>query len=292
MTTLRLLLLGGTALAALIPATGRPWAALPLTAVALGALGELWLRALPGAPGPSPFPAVRAGLAALTGLVTVPLIALLLHASGLPVRAVALVLGAAVLTVLLGVFVLVRERVTVLPLPGAPVGLPAQRRPHPVDRPASTAPDRRILPGPVRTGLAVTLPVVLALGVAVVALRALRTGPRPAEPGYLSVALKGWASRVGHPLIVPAGGLRVPVLVTSAGLPVTTAMVRLRVGGVVVAAQPVTFGADTVRTLDIRVPELPADGCLRPVSVSVGTSSAGFYAATRPGVRVQRRIAC
>ena len=144
-----------------------------------------------------------------------------------------------------------------------------------------------VVPGPrrayARTTAAVTIPVVLAVGVGGTAVRGYLTAPRPAEPGYLSVALGGWAAAIDSPVTVPARGLAVPVRVTSAGLGETTHALRLRVGGQVVTIRPMTVAADSVHSLTVHVPALPADGCLRAVDISVGSTSTVFYARALTG---------
>ncbi|KHD74006.1 hypothetical protein [Actinoplanes utahensis] len=133
-------------------------------------------------------------------------------------------------------------------------------------------------PGYVRTTVAVAVPVVLAVAVGTVAVRAYLTMPSPAEPGYLSVALNGWAADIDRPVTVPRSGLVVPVRVASAGLDDVTAALRLRVGGRVVTTKPLTVTAETVRSVGVYVPALPADGCLHAVDISIGATSTGFYA--------------
>jgi hypothetical protein len=303
--TCRLLLVAYAGLAGILPAGGRPWLAVPLCLAVLLATGGLWLRALCGVPADPGLPATRAGLAATAGLMTFPLVAILLHAAGQPVRPAPLVVGCAVVVTVLGAGALLRDRFTA---PGTPClpGLPAQRR-HtaagPTARPASGDPAEEQQPVPAsgersttitdvppapplgyaRTTAAVTIPVVLAVGVGGLAVRGYLTGPHPAEPGYLSVALSGWAAAVDSPVTVPAQGLEVPVLVSSAGLGSTTTLLRLRVGGQVVASRPMTVAADSVRSLTVHLPALPADGCLRAVDISLGSTSAGFYARGLPG---------
>jgi hypothetical protein len=384
----RLLLVAYPALAGLLPAAGRPWLTVPLCLTALLATGALWIRALPGLPAETGVPAARAGLAAAAGLITVPLVALLLHAAGRPVRPMPLTVACAVLVTVLGAVAVVREH-RAGRRAAAHSGLPAQRRhdpgsprhaagrpagpafpdPHPgYDRttapaspnldmpppspapesdisaaspapdpdtppassasdpgasPASSSPDpgsssaspssdrgispgssspdagseraegHRLpepragmshsdLPGPgrgsARTTVAVAVPLVLAAGVGGPAVHACLTGPRPAEPGYLSVALNGWAAAIDSPVTVPAGGLVIPVRVTSAGLAETTSLLQLRVGGEVVASRPMTVAADSVRSLTVFVPALPPDGHLRSVAISVGATGIGFFA--------------
>ncbi|MEU4557011.1 hypothetical protein AB0F72_01380 [Actinoplanes sp. NPDC023936] len=293
MTTIRLALLAGAGLAATLAADGRAWAA-PFCVTALLATGELLLRALPGRPvalpgssaavpgrpaaseeGAAPgvpgarpgfaapgVPGARAALAALAGLVTLPLVALALHAIGAPVRSEPLVAGIAVTATLAAAGALLRERRAA----GA-AGLVARR-------------------ARVGDGVAVAVPVLLAVVIGGVATRVYVTSPRPEQPGYLSVALNGWAARISAPVTVPVRGLAVPIRVTSAGLATVTIPLRLRVGGRLITARPVTVGADTVRSLTVNLPALPPDGCLRAVSISVGSTSTGFYA-RGPGGRAR-----
>ncbi|PWK51516.1 hypothetical protein BC793_102546 [Actinoplanes xinjiangensis] len=379
----RLLLVAYPALAAILPAAGRPWLTVPLCLTALAATGALWIRALPGLPAETGVPAVRPGLAAAAGLITVPLVALLLHMTGQPVRPAPLVIACTALVTVLGAVALLRDHRAVRRA-GAPPGLPVQRRhdtsPGSVallpgaDDPLSSGgedasgplfpggdggsgprfsdadggsgprfsdadrgsgprvsggdggsgplfsgadgasdaalPDARSgragsgragsgragsgragsgapladadLPGagrgPARTTVAVTIPLVLAAGVGGPAVHRYLTAPHPAEPGYLSVALNGWAAAIDSPVTVPARGLVVPIRVTSAGLADTTSLLQLRVGGQVLASRPMTVAADSVRSLTVYVPALPADGRLRTVAISVGGTSIGFHA--------------
>ncbi|MEV6299022.1 hypothetical protein AB0M02_06415 [Actinoplanes sp. NPDC051861] len=259
-----------------------PWIALPLCMITLLAIGELWWRALagPGPLGEAGVPVTRIGFAAVAGLATLPLVALALHAAAAPVRPLPLVVGGAIVATVLGLVALLRERLT-----GPRPGLPAQR----VGSAAAPVPDPAGSGG-VRTAVAVTVPAVLVLAIGGVAVRAHLGSPRPTQPGYLSVALNGWAAAIDSPVTVPARGLSVPVRVTSSGLGTMTELLSLRIGGRVITSRPVTVAADTVQAMAVRVPAMPADGCLRAVSISVGPTSAGFYArgpvtapATRPG---------
>jgi hypothetical protein len=129
------------------------------------------------------------------------------------------------------------------------------------------------------------LPIVLSLIVGGIAIRVVERGTHPALPGYLTVALNGWAAGITHPIAVPARGLAVPVRVSSSGLPTTTQWLRLRVGGALVASRPVTVMTGKVYALSVRLPALPPDGCLRAVGISVGGAGTVFYArsATAPG---------
>lgn len=353
----RLLLVAYPALAGILPADGRPWLTVPLCLTALAAVGALWVRALPGLPAESGVPAARVGLAAAAGLITVPLVALTVHAIGHPVRPAPLVITCTVLVTVLGVAAVLRDhralRRGLRSSAAGPhdhgagsrdhrghragrgiaarFGLPAQRRHDTEAGPSSsvsssppvspssgepgslssgepgsvssgepglvsgrgsgagatadgdlTGPGR----GPVRTTVAVTVPLVLAVGVGGWAVRGYLAAPRPAEPGYLSVALNGWATAIDSPVTVPARGLVVPVRVTSAGLADTTSLLQLTVGGRVVASRPMTVAADSVRSLTVYVPALPADGRLRSVAISVGATSIGFYALGHADSRV------
>ncbi|GAA0465179.1 hypothetical protein Aca07nite_87510 [Actinoplanes capillaceus] len=289
---IRPLLFAYAGLGGALTAAGRPWLAAPLCLVALYAIGELWIRALPGRPAETALPAVRAGLSAVSGLITLPLVALLLHLAGHQVRPVPLTVGAAITATLLAGAALLRERLTTRRAV-APATLPSQRghatapalRPSAGHSPAATtasADGQNHEPGYARTAAIVGVPVLLAVAVGAVAVRGYLKAPHPAEPGYLSVALSGWAAAINRPVTVPARGLSVPVRVASAGLADTTTRLRLRVGGRVVASVPLTVAADTVRSLTVHIPALPPDGCLRAIDISVGAISTGFYARGLP----------
>ncbi|GGN60435.1 hypothetical protein GCM10010112_16720 [Actinoplanes lobatus] len=271
-----------------LAADGRPWLAAPLCLVALHAIGELWIRALPGRPAETSLPAVRAGLSAVNGLITLPLVALLLHLTGHQVRPVPLAAGAATTATLLAGAALLRKRSTTRGA-AAPATLPSQRghTTAPAPQPsaghssagaAASADGQNHEPGYARTAAIVGVPVLLAVAVGAVAVRGYLKAPHPAEPGYLSIALSGWAAAINRPVTVPARGLSIPVRVASAGLADTTTRLRLRVGGRVVASEPLTVAADTVRSLTVHIPALPPDGCLHAIGISVGAISTGFYA--------------
>ncbi|GIF10059.1 hypothetical protein [Actinoplanes teichomyceticus] len=279
---LRPLVVAYAGLAILLPAAGLPWPVLaPACLLALLAIGELWLRALAGRPAETGIPAVRAGLAVLTGLLTLPALALLLHALDVRVRPLPLIVAAAVLAAVLGAAGLLRLHLTGRDgCVGDPDGVPrAGWAESPVEDPAAGA----------RTAAAVLLPVLLALAGGTIAVRAVERAPRPAPPGYLTVSLHGWAAGLSHPLAVPARGATVPIRVASSGLPATTHWLRLRVAGTVVAHRRVTVLPDQVYALIVRVPALPPDGCLRAVGISVGPTGTVFYA--RSAV-VRGRTAC
>ncbi|GAA4590962.1 hypothetical protein BJY16_000114 [Actinoplanes octamycinicus] len=270
---LRPLVVAYASLSILIPAAGLPWPILlPAGLLALLAIGELWVRAVTGPPAEAGIPVLRTGLVVLSGLLTLPAVALLLHPLGVPVRPASLIVGAALLATALALVALLRR--------SARPGLPEQRPGGDLGwraRPAT------------RTAAALLLPVLLALAVGGVAIRAVERGARPELPGYLTVALNGWAAGIRTPVAVPAGGLTVPVRVTNSGLPTTTQWLRLRIGGALVASRQVTVVTGKVYALSVQVPALPADGCLRPVGISVGGAGTVFYA--RSGAEVQGQAA-
>ncbi|BCJ42096.1 hypothetical protein GCM10010168_65260 [Actinoplanes ianthinogenes] len=298
-TILRPLMVAYASLSVLIPAAGLPWPVLlPACLLALLAIGELWVRAVTGAPVETGIPAVRPGLVVLAGLLTLPAVALLLHPLGIRVAAGPLIIGAALVATVLGLVALLRLRrgagwTEREPGPGRPDGWPGLDGAGFRGAPFAGA-SRGGLPEPggrvaVRTAAAVLVPIVLSLLGGGVAIRAVERGARPELPGYLTVALNGWAAGISHPVAVPAGGLAVPVRVTNSGLPTTTQWLRLRVGGALVAARPVTVVTGKVYALSVQVPALPADGCLRPVGISVGGASTVFYARSGPAPAVRGR---
>ncbi|GIE84472.1 hypothetical protein [Actinoplanes regularis] len=292
-TIFRPLVVAYASLSVLLPAAALPWPVLlPACLSALLAVGTLWVRVLTGSPAESGVRPARAGLVVLAGLLTLPAVALLLHPFGVPVAPVPLIAGVALLATLLGVAGLLRihrgrrdgwgERYD-------EPGVPAQRL-------AGAAPGRAEsrAQGSVRTVAAVLVPVVLSLLVGTLAVRAVERGPHPALPGYLTVALDGWAAGIAHPLTVPARGVSVPVRVTSSGLPVSSQLLRLRVDGAVIASRRETVRPGMVYGLTVRVPAPPPDGCVRAVGVSVGAASTVFYvrSAARQGPRARGRGAC
>ncbi|WP_221323648.1 hypothetical protein [Actinoplanes sp. L3-i22] len=281
-TILRPLVTAYASLSVLLPAAGLPWPVLlPACLLALLAVGELWVRAVTGRPAESGIPAVKAGLTVLAGLLTLPTVALLLHPLGAGVAPIPLIAGTALLATVLGAAGLLRlyfSRRGERDEDGDEPGVPAQRR-------AGTAlgTGGARIPATARTVASILIPILLSLVVGGVAIRAVERGRHPGLPGYLTVALNGWAAGITRPVTVPARGLAVPVRITSSGLPTTTQMLRLRVGSAVVASRPVTVGTGKVYALSVRVPALPADGCLRPVGISVGGASTVFYAKAATG---------
>ncbi|MFD0520851.1 hypothetical protein [Paractinoplanes durhamensis] len=83
------------------------WWLPPCLLLTLLATGELWLRVLVAE---AVAPAARFGLGAICGLVSLPLVALVLQLLSVPVRAVPITAGLALLAVLLSGVALLRER--------------------------------------------------------------------------------------------------------------------------------------------------------------------------------------
>ncbi|WP_436527319.1 hypothetical protein [Actinoplanes sp. HUAS TT8] len=287
-TILRPLVTAYASLSVLLPAAGLPWPLLlPACLIGLLAVGELWVRAVTGRPAESGIPAVRAGLVVLTGLLTLPAVALLLHPLGARVEPVPLIAGTALLATVLAAIGLLRLYVSRRADRGEAddePGVPAQRVAGP--RPEATGTRARAT---ARTAAAILIPIALSLVVGGVAIRTVERGAHPELPGYLTVALNGWAAGITDPVAVPAHGLSVPVRITSSGLPTSTEMLRLRVGGSVVATRPVTVMTGKVYALSVRVPALPPDGCARPIGISVGSAGTIFYARAQT---VRGRTAC
>ena len=221
-------------------------------AAALFAIGELWLRALIR----SALPALlRLGLGVTTGLISLPLVALALHLAGVPIRALSLTAGLAVLTAGLGAVALLRER----------------SGPSMAD------------PRFARTLAAVAVPGAVALVVGASAAYAYVRMPRPPQAGFVSVALGGWAADISRPVTIPARGVDVPIRVSSSGLAsrVETLAVRVddRPAG---PPQPVMIDADSTRAVQVHVPP-PPRGCAHRVEISLGAASTVFYARARGG---------
>ncbi|WP_250005839.1 hypothetical protein [Actinoplanes sp. M2I2] len=245
MTTVRLLAVTYAALLGLVVGPRVPWLFTIVLVAALVGLGELWLRALAG----EAMPAVtRIGLATVSGLVSLPFVALVLHVSGVLIRPRPIAIGLAVLVTLLGVIVLLRERAV-----GAPV-------------------DPRLT----RTLVAVAVPGLLTLVAGFLALRAYDRLPHPPQPGYTSLALNGWATGIDGPVAIPARGVHVPVRVSSAGMPATTEPLRVRVGDRLVSGRALAVEPDSTRSVDVFVPA-PPDRCLHRIEISLGARSTVFY---------------
>jgi hypothetical protein len=245
-TTARLLAFVYPILALLTFADGPPLLSAALCLAALVAIGELALRALIR---DHVSPVARLGLAATAGLITLPLAALVLHVLQLPVQARPLTATVLVLVTGLGAYVLVRDRRT-----GPP-------------------PDR-LSP---RTLAAVAVPGALAVLVGGGAVVAYQRLPRPAPPGYTSVALNGWAADIRRPVTFPARGLQVPIRVSSMGEPASTVPLRVWVGDRAAgAARPMPIAANSTRSVQVYVPA-PPDGCLHRIEISMGPASTVFY---------------
>jgi hypothetical protein len=246
-TTIRVIAAALAAIALL--AVGLP-GALPLTApvalVALLAVGELWMRALRLDLRPV---AGRIGLGAVCGLVSLPLVALVLHLIGVRIRAASLAAGLAELVVLLGGTALLRE---IAGRGGADPRLP-------------------------RTLGAIAVPATVALVVGGAAVLAYARLPHPPQPGYTSVALSGWAAGIDRPVAVPAAGLTVPIRVSSSGMPAGVAPLSVIVDARRIGRPyPFPIAADRSRAAHVHVPALP-NGCLHRIEISVGAASTVFY---------------
>ena len=244
MTTIRVL---AAALAASALLAAGPPAALPVAApIVLLAVGELWPRALALDLEPA---AGRIGLGLVCGLVSLPLITLALHLTGVLIRARSLTAGLAALAVLLGGAALLRER------SGRPEADP--RWP--------------------RTLGAIAIPAMVALVVGGAAVFAYVRLPHPPQPGYTSVALGGWAAGIDGPVAIPYGGMDVPIRVSSAGEPAAVAPLSVLVDTLRIAPpHPVPIAADTTSSVHVHVPA-PPNGCLHRIEISLGPASTVFY---------------
>ncbi|GAA0454699.1 hypothetical protein Ade02nite_03210 [Paractinoplanes deccanensis] len=245
MTTPRLLVVAYAALLVLALGRGVPLASPVLLLVVLLALGELWLRALAAESMPA---LARLGLATVAGLVSLPFTAIGLHAAGVRIHEESIAAGLAGLLAAVAVVVLLRERA------------------------GRVAGDPRLA----RTAAAVAVPGLLTLVVGVAAVRVYDALPHPPEPGYTSLALNGWAGDVAGPVRIPAGGLMLPIRVSSAGEPEAVEPLRVRVGDRLVSARPLRVSADTTRAVEVYVPS-PPDGCLHRIEVSLGATSTVLY---------------
>jgi hypothetical protein len=232
-----------------LPAAGPalPWLAAACCLVVLLAVGELWLRALTGEAVPA---VARLGLGVATGLMSLPLVTIGLHVSGIHIRGRSLAWGLAALVTVLGAVVLAREH-----------------------RSGRVPADPRFP----RTLGAIAIPGVATLVVGGAATMAYVRMPHPPQPGYTSVALGGWAAGIDSPVAFPARGLDVPLRVSSAGEPAAVAPLRVRVGDRTVAPpRPVTIAADRTSSVEVHVPA-PPNGCLHRIEISLGSASTVFY---------------
>jgi hypothetical protein len=258
-------LVAGTlaALAVLAFAPAVPVLSPALCLVALPALGDLWLRALTGEP---LTPVARVGLGVVAGLVSLPLTALALYIGGLRIERHQLAAGLAVLTIVLATWERVAWR-RVWRRAGGPhplhwVGTP--------EHPGTTRTQR------LSTIAAVGVPAVLALLIGGAATVAYQRLPHPAEPGFTSLALAGWAAGITGPVAFPLDGLRVPLEVNSAGEPTRTATLQVLIGDRAAGrGVPVLITGGT-HPLRVHVPS-PTDGCLQPIRISLGAASTVFY---------------
>jgi hypothetical protein len=231
-----------------------------LCLVAVMAVGTLWIRALIREP---LTPVARLGLSVVAGLISLPMTALVLYVVGVRIEGRGLALGLAIVAVALGVYVIVaRPSIVGSPHPGHWVG-PEEH--------AGTTKTRRL-----STTAAVGVPALLALVIGGTATVVYQRLPHPAEPGYTSLALAGWAAGIAWPVAIPPAGLEVPLEVSSAGEPGQTAALQVRIGRRPAGpATPVAISPGT-RPLRVHVPA-PADGCLHPIRISLGTASTVFY---------------
>ncbi|WP_433367621.1 hypothetical protein ACQPZX_39965 [Actinoplanes sp. CA-142083] len=253
MTTPRLLGAAGLSLGALAFCAltlGRFWLMGLFLAGALFAAGELWVRALIRSTLPALF---RLGLGVTAGLISLPLVALVLHLTGVPIRGLSLTAGLAALTAGLGGVALLRER------SGAAVADPRFAR----------------------TLAAVAIPGVVALVVGASAAFAYVRMPRPPQAGFTSVALGGWAADISRPVTIPARGLDVPIRVSSAGRPAAVGVLAVRIGDLPAGPpQQVMLDADSTRAVQVHVPAPPL-GCPHRVEIALGPASTVFWARAR-----------
>jgi hypothetical protein len=241
-----------------------------LCLVAVMAVGTLWIRALIREP---LTPVARLGLSVVAGLISLPITALVLYVVGVRIEGRGLALGLAIVAVALGAYVIVARPSIV----GSPhLSLPHPSSPHPghwvgPEEHAGTTKTRRL-----STTAAVGVPALLALVIGGTATVVYQRLPHPAEPGYTSLALAGWAAGIARPVAIPPAGLEVPLEVSSAGEPGQTAALQVRIGRRPAGpATPVAISPGT-RPLRVHVPA-PADGCLHPIRISLGTASTVFY---------------
>lgn len=277
MKTPHLLLITCPVLAVLALAPPVPVLSPLLGLAAVVTVGELWLRALVRE---ALTPVARLGLAVVAGLISLPLVAMVLQAMAVRIEGRGLAAGLAVLATVLAAVGWKRADVT--------QGVPADQGRDPAD-PAH--PGRGVGPdkhrgttktrGPsttrrLSTTVAVGVPAVLALVIGGTATAAYQKLPHPPEPGFTSLALAGWAAGIDHPIAIGRHGLQVPLEVTSAGEPTRSAILQVRIGDKPAGpATPIQITAGT-RPLRVHIPA-PADGCLHPIRISVGAASTIFY---------------
>ena len=250
-------------------AVGRPVPVLSpvLCLAALLATGELAVRALVREP---LAPAARFGLATAAGSMSLPLVALALHLLGVRIEARWLAAGLAALVTGLGT-----RSWKSAATPGDPAGAAAP--PHPrnwvgrveqVGTTVSSRPSTGWLGRPSPSLVALVVPAALALSVGGAATFVYERLPHPAQPGYTSLALAGWATGIDEPVVFPAAGLDVPVEITSAGEQPTQGDLLVSVGDRVIGpGMPVAVAAGS-RSVRVHVPA-PPNGCLRPDRKSV-----------------------
>jgi hypothetical protein len=238
-----------------------------LCLAALLTIGELAVRSLVREP---LTPAARLGLAVVAGLISLPLMALILNVLQVDIEGRWLAAALAVLTGALGACSWKR----------GPAGVATG--PHPVhwvggvEQPGTTTSTPPSTTRRGRTVLAVGVPAVLAILIGGAATVAYQRLPHPAEPGYTSLALAGWAAGIAAPVVIPAAGVQVPVQVSSAGEAPSVAQLLVRVGGRMAGPGTPVPIADGTRSVQVHVPA-PPDGCLHAIRISLGPASTVFY---------------
>jgi hypothetical protein len=245
-------------------------------------VGELWLRALVREP---LTPVARLGLSIVAGLISFPLIALVLHVLALRIEGRGVAAGLAALGSVLAA--VAGKRASAAAEANPPQANPPQANPPQANRPQANPPHPGHWVGPVQhegatktrglsTTLAVGVPTLLALLIGGTATVVYDRLPHPAEPGYTSLALSGWAAGIARPIAIPLAGVEVPLELSSAGDQPPSAELRVRIGDRAAGpARPVAITSGT-RALRVHVPA-PADGCLHPIRISVGPASTVFY---------------
>jgi hypothetical protein len=225
-----------------------------LCLAALMLTGELAVRVLVREPLTAP---AHLGLVPVAGLISLPALALALHTLGVPIGGRGLAAGLAVL--------------------GGVLSLGAHRRVR-----SST--------GTRATIVAVVVPAGLALLIGGAATVAYQRLPHPAEPGFTSLALAGWAAAIDRPVTIPAAGLDVPVEVGGAGERPSRLALSVEIGARPTGpARPVTITGGT-QPIRVHVPAPPA-GCLYPVRISLGPASTVFYARAASSPATPGRLA-
>ncbi len=224
----------GWAVGAMIVLPGLGWLSIAVLATVLLASGAFWVTVLtgPAAGTDDRFPLSRLGLQVLVGLLTLPAVALLLHVAGVRIGRNPVLLALLAVCAVGGTLAEVRG-------------------------PRRDAPGR-----PVGVWVGAGIASVLAIGVGVAAVTWYDRLPRPAPPGYTSVALAGWAAKVTGPVSVPAQGLDVPLRIERRDSRPGDFQLTVDVGDRPAGpAVPVARLGAAGRDVTVRVPP-PPDGCL------------------------------